>query len=396
MGRLSLTLVFSIISLAGSFAFAQKVNPDDNAALESKMERLWQDSSRVFYSPKSNLFYTAPLTKVPSPAEIAELKPLKKNGMTNWHGGGSGIEDCSMLGGIVLAGLCDRYEVLKDADSKARAAALFKGLVLAATAHGDEGFIARGVSPDDCKSVYPGSSRDQYTHSIHGMWRYYKSPMSSSAEKAQIRKIFSAVADKMTREVREDGNPPYSFKFYKGMPDDRGVGKMLDVYPHEAARLAMFYAAAYDVTKRPEYFELYRKHLPYALTRTAELPQMPEKKMRSYVPAYSILQMEASLELLYVVEKNKKLKKQIGGLMDMLAEFVENSPVFDLSKRKYARDCAEVINGQLLSPGYKLTPKHEKILRDCIARVSGSHDSGSSYTLLAAYWRARLEGKLNP
>lgn len=134
------------------------------------------------------------------------------------------------------------------------------------------------------------------------------------------------------------------------MPDDRGVGKMLDVYPHEAARLAMFYAAAYDVTKKSEYFELYRKHLPYALTRTAELPQMPEKKMRSYVPAYSILQMEASLELLYVVEKNKKLKKQIGGLMDMLAEFVENSPVFDLSKRKYARDCAEVINGQLLSP----------------------------------------------
>lgn len=389
------TLLFAALAMVSPL-FAQQVIVNDNAALEAKIEKIWQDSKAVFYSPKTDLFYTRKVVDVPSPEDIAQLKPLKKNGKINWHGGGSGTEDCSMLGGIILAGLCDRYEVLKDDETKARAAAMCRGLILAATVHGDRGFIARGVSPEDCKSIYPGSSRDQYTHSIHGLWRYYRSPMSSKAEKQQIRRIFSDVADKMTREVRADANPPYSFKFYKGMPDDRGVGKMLEVYPHEAARLSMFYAAAYDVTKKQEYFELYRKHLPYAIEHTAELPKMPERKMRGMVPAYSILQMEASLEVLYVVENNKKYKQQLGELMDMLTDFVEKCPVFDLDKRKSSRDRSEVINGQLLSPNYKLSEKHEKILRECIARIGGNWDCGGAYTVLAAYWRARLEGYLKP
>ncbi len=388
MGKFILTFIGSLsICLAPT---ATQAAEKTTRATDLKMEEVWQASTKNFHSPKTNLFYTRPVKSVPSPAEMKELKPLKKNGMTNWHGGGSGTEDCSMLGGIILAGLCDQYKVAKDPKIAARASDMLKGLILAATAHGDKGFIARGVSPEDAKTIYPGSSRDQYTHSIHGMWRYYNSPTASDSEKKQIRAIFSDVADKMTREVRADILPKYSFKFYKGMDDDRGVAKMRETRPHEAARLAMFYAAAWDATKKREYFDKYRGLLPEALKGSADFVNMSEKELRRWVPAYAVLQMEASLEVLYAVEKDKNLKAKIGKIMDDIAAFVETSPVFNLEKRN-VRDCSEVINGQLLSPNYRLTPAHEKILRRCVANVK-ERDSGGSYSLLAAYWRARLEG----
>lgn len=384
-----------IILLLPVVAFSQKVDANNNSDLEAKMEVLWNGSKKVYYSPKTNLFYTRPVVDVPPPEDMKVLKPLKKSGVPNWHGGGSGTEDCSMLGGIILAGLCDKYKVLKDEETIVRARAMFQGLKLAATVHGDRGFIARGVSPIDAKTIYPGSSRDQYTHSIHGMWRYFNSTMATKKDKKDIKKIFSDIADKMIREVRADANPPYSFKFYKGMDDDRGVAKMLEVNPHEAARLSMFYACAYDVTKNRKYYELYRKHLPYAIEHSAEIINMPKNKLRWWVPAYAVLQMASSLEVLYVLEKDAKTKKQIEDVMTLVANFFETCDVFDLSKKRDSRDCAEVINGQLLCPTYKLSAKHEAILRKHIANTRPSNSAGS-YTLLSAYWRARVNGYLKP
>ncbi|MBQ6534510.1 MAG: hypothetical protein IJI37_05005, partial [Opitutales bacterium] len=273
---------------------------------------------------------------------------------------------------------------------------VYKALLLNATAHGERGFVARGVSPDDCKTVYPGTSRDQYTHFIHGMWRYYNSGIATAAEKAKIAQIFSDIADKMEREVKPDAEPPYSFKFYKGMPDDRGVGKMLEVYPHEAARLSMFYAAAYSATKKRKYFDLYRKHIDYAIDHSAEISAIPERKLRWLVPAYAVLQMESSLELLHAVEKDAALKKRIAGVMDLVAEFFDKCPVYDIEKRKSSRDCAEIINGKLMSPSYKLSQTDEKILRSRIANLNGARDCGGAYTLLSAYWKARAKGYLKP
>ena len=376
-------------------AHAQNASSADNAALEAKIETVWNDSKASFYSPKSGLFYTAPIGKIPSPAEMKELKPLKKNGTPNLHGGGSGTEDCSMLGGIILAGLCDRYEVLKDAETPVRARELFNGLILNATAHCDAGFVARGVSPDDCRTIYPGTSRDQYTHFIHGLWKYFRSKMSTPEQRAKISKIFCDIADKMEREVRPDIQPEYSFRFYKGMPDDRGVAKMRFTKPHEAARLAMFYAAAYDVSKKEKYRKLWRDVLPEAVDGSMRLSDMTEKQLRAWVPAYSVLQMEASLEVLHEVETDARMKEKIARAMDLTAQFVEKSPVFDLSKRS-ARDRSEVINGQLMAPSYKLSPAREELLKSTVMRIDGARDSGGSYTAMAAYWRARKCGYMSP
>ena len=204
--------------------------------LQEKMDRTWEVLVKEFYSSKTGLFYTSRLNEVPGVEKFQNREP-------NLHGGGTGAEDCSMFGGILLAAMCDRFEVTRDPQTAKKAEMVFAGLRNAATVHGQPGFIARGVCEQDGKSIYPGSSRDQFTHSIHGMWRFYHSPLSSDADKQAIRDILCAVADKMTREVTFENG--YSFKFAYGLDDDRGVARMRNVRTHEAARLPMFYAAAW-------------------------------------------------------------------------------------------------------------------------------------------------------
>ena len=98
------------------FAFAETGGFAD-PKFEQKLDALWNGAVKTYYSPKTNLFYTVPVDKMPSPEEIAEYKPLKKNGEPNYMGGHTGIEDCSMLCGIMLVGLCDKYELTGDAET---------------------------------------------------------------------------------------------------------------------------------------------------------------------------------------------------------------------------------------------------------------------------------------
>ena len=57
---------------------------------EQKLETLWDKTAKTFYSPKTNIFYTRSIDKIPGPELINEYKPLKKNGDPNYMGGGTG------------------------------------------------------------------------------------------------------------------------------------------------------------------------------------------------------------------------------------------------------------------------------------------------------------------
>ena len=126
---LPLAAVAAVISLA-PFAFAETGGFAD-PKFEQKLDALWNCAVKTYYSPKTNLFYTAPVDKMPSPEEIAEYKPFKKNGEPNYMGGHTGIEDCSMLCGIILVGLCDKYELTGDAETAEWARRIARGLLRA-------------------------------------------------------------------------------------------------------------------------------------------------------------------------------------------------------------------------------------------------------------------------
>ncbi|WP_218280531.1 hypothetical protein [Verrucomicrobium spinosum] len=82
-----------------------------------------------------------------------------------------------------------------------------------------------------------------------------------------------------------------------------GICKMWEVQAHEAARLPMIYAVAWDVTGNETFHQQYRRYLVPAVEQSAH----PDEKK----PAYAMLQMQCSLEVLYHLESDPALKIRI-------------------------------------------------------------------------------------
>ena len=78
-----------------------------------------------------------------------------------------------------------------------------------------------GVSRDGA-TVNRGSSRDQITHFVHGLYRYYESGMASRDEKDAIRGAFAALADRMIANVTETNG--WNALDADGKQDAKGVG----------------------------------------------------------------------------------------------------------------------------------------------------------------------------
>jgi hypothetical protein len=172
------------------------------------------------------------------------------------------------------------------------------------------GFLARGVCPEDAKSIYPNSSRDQYTHAVHGLWLYLHSPLCDASTKQAIGEILSAIADRMTRNVTPEND--YDSLRADGTRDTRGISRMWNVKGHEAARLPMIYAAAWDATGKQEYYDLYRKYLAPAVQQSFVVEE--------WQPTYALLQMQISLELLKSLERDPMLQEQMSQIMAMVSQ----------------------------------------------------------------------------
>ena len=281
------------------------------AAIHQQVENLWRVTWKRFYLPRTNLFYDylssfepgQELAHLPTAAEVQRQYP-------NECGYDTGMEDGMISAGVMLSLIVDRYAVTQQAELRERADDVFKGIRLCAAAHGVPGFLARAVCAEDLKSVYPNSSRDQYTHAVHGLWLYARSPLCSQTTRGEIGVILRAIADRMTANVIPEND--YDSLRIDGSRDTRGISRMWHVQAHEAARLPMIYAAAWDVTGEPAYYELYRKYLKPAIEQS--------KAINGREPTYSYLQMQASLELLSKLERDGVLLQTMRELMTTVAE----------------------------------------------------------------------------
>ena len=148
--------------------------------LAERMVDAWKTLCSRYYHPGTSQFFTNQPSRLPSPEKIKRLDP-------NDCGYGTGMDDVPLFAGILLVALCDQYKVTHSGSLKADALSVFKGLKLCTTAHGVPGFVARGVSPVDGKSIYITSSRDQYTHLAHAFWHYYHSGLCDEGDKQAIR-----------------------------------------------------------------------------------------------------------------------------------------------------------------------------------------------------------------
>ena len=86
----------------------------------------------------------------------------------------------------------------------------------------------------------------------------------------RIAALLADVAGLMLKNVTPEND--WNFLQADGSPDPRGICKMWgEVYPHEAARLPMIYAAAWEVTGDGKWKELYERYIDKALEMAAQV-----------------------------------------------------------------------------------------------------------------------------
>ncbi len=396
MSFLNVHYVVGVALALGAVASAAERRDDFTAAqyieMANRLDQAWKRISTVFYSPKTHLFYASPVDRV-APASLFEngfLDPEKHK-----VGYGAGMADCPIYSGLLISMLADRYDVMRDGALAARALEVFKGLKTCATAHGVPGFVARGVCAEDGKSICITSSRDQVTHFVHGLWRYYHSPLCTEETKAEIRTLLKDMAERMIRNVTPEND--YDFLRADGTRDPRGICRMWKVRPHEAARLPMIYAAAWDVTRDEKYYRLYREYLVPAVEETLTLPSVPPAQVRAFMPTYTLLQMQTSLELLLELETDAAMKGKLVDAMQPVARMAAERAVRINGGEEKSSLCAcgEAALAQLMAKDFAFTGEQKTLLYTSIME-SDMARIGTCRTahLLAAYWRARKLGIL--
>jgi hypothetical protein len=280
--------------------------PSPWQSLSAQMDRAWDVTWSRFHLGRVQTFgdYLSSYETGKEQAHLPTAEEVKRQ-FPNPCGYSTGMEDGAILGGAMLSVLCDRFAVTGEDSLREKAASVFAGLRGCATVHGVRGFVARNVCPEDGRSVYINSSRDQVTHFVHGLWQYYHSPLSDDATRKEIRVILADIAERMIAFVTPEND--YDFCRADGTRCPLGICRMWNVQPHEAARLPMIYAAAWDVTRDERYRERWRQYAAEAIAQSAS---PGEQK-----PAYALLQMQCSLELLHDLEPDPELKATIHARM---------------------------------------------------------------------------------
>lgn len=388
---------------------------DSQAALADEI--IW---SR-FYSPETDLFYDyitsydenrAGLATLPTAEEVKAQRP-------NVCGYGTGMEDGLISGGVLLTMIVDRAAVTGEDSLRGKAEAIFRGIERCSMIPGAPGFMARGISPLAPDAVYINSSRDQVTHAVSSLWEYYRSPLPSEEIKGRIRSILTAVADRMIRNVTPEND--YDFLCADGSRCRRGICKMDQVDPHEAARLTMIYAAAADVCgdspdsvekdKGEEYRRRWRSHIDRAIEES--------KNPLPHTTTYGLLQMGVSLELLWRLEPDEAHRERIREVMIPCGRMAASRGAKTAKKAENldwtavapdwrtvgglvdpyrtvwysVRESGEIPLTLLLTPGEPFPAEQQKYLADAINRVDFHRVSTCGvYDLLAAWWKAKRRG----
>jgi len=336
--------LFLVLLFLFANANGHSASPSSSDALAVKMERLWELVWTRFYLPEVQTFgdYLSSYEAGKEQEHLPTAEEVRRQ-FPNPCGYSTGMEDGAILGGAMLSLICDRHAVTGEESLRAEADRVYAGLRRCATVHGVPGFVARNVCPGDGRSIYINSSRDQVTHFVHGLWQYYRSPLADEARRAEIREILAAIADRMIEYVTPEND--YDFCRADGKRCPLGICRMWEVQAHEAARLPMIYAAAWDATGEERYHGQWRRYVAEAIAQSAN----PEPNK----PAYALLQMQISLELLHALEPDPLLKAEIHERMVHVRSLASRR--FDSTREKIAKKSAEEM--RMLGPDWRHVPE---------------------------------------
>jgi len=366
----------------------------------------------MFYECASNFEAGAAQSHLPTADEVMRRHP-------NPCGYATGMEDCAILTGVMLAAIADKYSVHPEDALKPFAQKAFAGLEKCVM---PDGFVARGICVEDGVSFYISSSVDQYTHCIHGLWKYFKSSLSDAAQKARAAECVRRIADRIERNATSEND--FDSLRSDGSRDPLGISRFSFDAPHAAARRAMVYSAAFDMTADEKYARL----LEPILARSVE--ESEKIKLGPHTPIYSLLQMQISLEVLRSAE-NSRFAARIDALMKKVAELADsqaekilnrflnadiempygdwrNPPVVEIrngyaipklgeSRRiwRILRETGEIPLVAAAARGFEMPEASARLFKISVEKINYDRCSSAAGLFdFAAYWKARAQDTL--
>ena len=139
---------------------------------------------------------------------------------------------------------------------------------------------------------------------------------------------------------------------------------MIDVAPHEEFRLPMFYLAAWDVSRKEKYRELYERHADRALEVTRSLD--PARQWWNL----ELVQMQISLALAAEADPEQGRKNVIRETMCLVASLAEQAFYREEEKmRKFRGSWSQVTDPWNLA--WKMTLRPETIHSDAPSLYHG-------------------------
>jgi len=388
--------------------------------LFDKAEQAWATAWSRYFRSETSLFYDYVSSKDPTKSQAHLPTPDEvKRQFPNTCGWSTGMEDSAISAGVWLATICDRFDATGDGAMKACADKVWAGMARLDEVSKSPGFIPRSVCLADGESHYINSSRDQYTHYCHGLWRFYHSPLADEAQRAAMRTIMAAICARMERNVTARND--YSLCREDGKPGT--VDKMWEVWFHERARLPMIYLIGWDLTGDKHWRELYLRYAWDAARGSVPPP--------AGLPAYALQQAVFSFEPLVAIEREdadlraawlkamtlyadamqpytKQCQEYKPAVLAELQMDWRKQPTQDLGNGlcptwpaavlhefKTVREPAESVLSQLMVPERPFPADQLELFQQAIAQTD--YDASIAYGLfyhVAAYWRAVKRGVL--
>lgn len=361
----------------------------------AKMMETWDPVTSLITGVKDK-------SKSPPPPDAKNnLYPMYDTRPGGW--GPPGVGDAPLICGTGLSGLVDKWEVTHDPSVKADAAKLAKGVLNLAILHGYKGFVCRGFC-NDGKTTVSLSSRDQYTHWVHGLWRYCNSSMADPEIVKGYREQIVEVAKFMEARITPEHQWNFGYADDCSRPDYRTICTMWgpEVWPHEAARLPMIYVAAYLATGDVHWKDLYEKLIDEALditllAKTGGYKGKTPQQLQWRMPCYSLFQCVTSFEPIVAYEKNPKRLARIQEAVEVFAGFARERQRNAQRNPKYKPYgmCweGELLLTQLMVPGFRPDAQFRAFLENAVLQQP-LEKAGLCRTahVLAAYWRLRRQG----
>lgn len=256
------------------------------------------------------------------------------------------ITDGAFFSGLYLDGLCNRWQIRKEEETKKEAEEIANGLILLSKVGNTPGFIARNVTTDG-KSHYPLGSDDQTAPWFYGLWKYIKSGIPEDSEKKKIIKLMEDVAIAIEK---------LGWRMPCDQPQFEARGDISGADFRAVSRLLFMLRAIYELTGNSVWLEKYRQKLNENAGNSGKtrleicaqgLLSDKESSLNELSNAiWIVVGSQAALRELFLMEEDEKIRsKFLDGLranaqhvlplMSKYRKFDHNSPLkFNINWKK--------------------------------------------------------------